>query len=475
MATVPNANIEGPLYELVSRGKKDTFFFSDTQQSKFAFDSAYEAQAPHASEIRRIPSSTSCEFGRTISYDFDLVGDIMRNPTLIIHLPSWLPPSVEVTNPSSVVTDTAGVSYGYTNGIAYFLFEQIQFYQDNILLQEFSGDYLWASTSTHDTLASSRITSTLTGEHDGSTLDIGRNATPGQLRLELPIIGCQTKGDPGFPQRAALSHTYRLRCKIRKLEDLVESSDGRLKPQPWGRTDFQQTVKGPITTSFNTLARSALRPLDIQLETQQVYIPREYQDAIQTRPQKVSFVRPRESIFTQNQLDYINVTNGGTSLISRRLEGRHPTERIIWFFRSVKDINSNRLWKVNTGTTGAQAYYNSVNFQVAGKDRELARGPLIWRDVNNFAKESIDTGMEINTMNWGLGAITPQRFPDHDGQITGSVNFTTADRPSFYIDLAMAPIDPYTGAPNTELRVIVEGRASFQTDGKGRAELFSAN
>jgi hypothetical protein len=141
----------------------------------------------------------------------------------------------------------------------------------------------------------------------------------------------------------------------------------------------------------------------------------------------------------------------------------------------VKDINSNRLWKLNTGTAGAQAYYNSVNFQVAGKDRELGRGPLIWRDVNNFAKESIDTGNEINTMNWGLGAITPQRFPNHEGQITGSVNFTTADRPSFYIDLAMAPIDPYTGAPNTELRVIVEGRASFQTDGKGRAELFSAN
>jgi hypothetical protein len=36
-------------------------------------------------------------------------------------------------------------------------------------------------------------------------------------------------------------------------------------------------------------------------------------------------------------------------------------------------------------------------------------------------------------------------------------------------------VDPLTGTPNTELRVIVEGWARFDTDGKGRAELFSAN
>ena len=474
-APTPYATIEGALYELVSRGKKDTFFFSEKENSKFVFDSTYEAQAPHISEIRRVPPHTSCDFGRTVHFDFDLVGDLMRDPTLVINLPSWLPPSIEATNGSSVITDSTGVSYGYTSAIAYFLFEKIEFYQDNILLQDFSGDSLWATTMAQGTFASSHITNELTGQHDGTNLQIARNATPGQLRLLLPLLGCQTHDDPGFPQRAVLSHTYRLRCKLRRLEDLVESSDGRTKPQPWGRTDFQQTVQGNTTTSFNTLSRSNLRPLDIQLETRQVYIPREYQDAIQTKSQKISFVRPRENIFTQNQLDYINVSTGGVSLVKRLLDGRHPTERVVWFFRSVADINANRLWKINTGTQGAQSYYNSVNFQIAGRDREAARSPFIWRDINNFAKEEIDTQDEMSSMNWGLGAIAQQRFHGHESQITGTVNFTTADRPTFYIDLSLAPIDPATGTPNTELRVIVEGKASFETDGRGRAELFSGN
>jgi hypothetical protein len=473
MAT-PYATIEGSLYELVSRGRKDTFFFDDTKpESIFPFDSTYEAQAPHTSEIRRIPPNTACEFGRTIHYDFDLVGDILRNPTLVINLPSWLPPAIEASNPTTFITDASGFSYGYTNAIAYFLFEQIQFYQDNILIQEFSGDSLWASTAAQGTVTNKWMTNSLTGQHDGAPLDIARNATPGQLRLALPIIGCQANGEPGFPQRAVLAHTYRLRCKIRRLEDLIESSDASStqKPQPWDKPFTQSN--GTTTTSFNTMLKTDMRPLDIQLETRQVYIPREYQDVLQKTPQKISFVRQRENIFTQNKVDYTNVLAGGTSTIKRLLDGRHPTERVIWFFRSMQDIRANRLWKIrNTATT--PSYYSSANFQVAGRDRELPRNPGVWRDVTNFAKEDTDTRDEFSSMNWGLGAIAPRRFPGHESQVTGAVNFTTADRPTFYMNLNTVPLDPLTGSPNTELRVIVEGKAEFNTDGLGRAELFMA-
>ncbi|NBT48342.1 MAG: hypothetical protein EBT07_11120, partial [Actinobacteria bacterium] len=285
------ATLEGALYELVSRGKKDTFFFEESKDSLYVFDNTYEAQAPQMSEIRRIPSQTSCDFGRNLQFDFDLVGDIMRDPTLVIKLPSWLPSNIESTNPRTEVADLSGVTYGYTNGIAYFLFEQIQFYQDNILLQEFSGDALWATTRSADTLAHSLLSNTLTGVHNGTTLDIARNATPGQLRLALPIIGCQSASDLGFPQRAALKHTYRLKCKLRKLEDLVESSDGRYKPTPWGANMFQQTNQNGTQTEFHTLFRTEILPLDVQLETRQVYIPREYQDALQQTPQKIPFLR----------------------------------------------------------------------------------------------------------------------------------------------------------------------------------------
>ena len=476
-APTPYATAESAVYELVARGNKDLYFYSDTKDSLYIFDNTYEPQAPFSSEIRRVPPLTASEFGRTVQFEFDLVGDLMTKPTIIINLPTWLPTSVAATNKSSLVTDTNGVTYGYTRSIAFFLFEQIEFYQDNILLQEFSGDALWAITSAQGSYAENRTTNVLTGQHEGTAEDIGHNATPGQLRLELPILGCQSTSDTGFPQRAVLSHTYRLRCKLRKLEDLVESSDSQMKPRPWGRTDFQQQLApSPApATPFNTIPRELIPPLKLQLETRQVYVTREMQDSLQKTPLHIQFRRLRENIFSQNQHDYVNVMKGGTSLIKQLLDGRHPAERLIWFFRSIKDINANKLWKVNTGTPGAQSYFNSVNLQIAGKDRELPRSSLIWRDITNFAKEAIDPQVEINSMNWGLGAIAPKRFPGHDAQTTGSVNFTTADRPTFYIDLTLPPIDPLTGAPNTELRVITEGWAQFDTDGKGRAELFNAN
>ena len=469
------ATAEGSLYELVARGNKDVFFYQDLPKSTYIFDSTYEPQAPSTFEIRRVPPLTACEFGRTVVFEFDLVADLMTNPTLVINLPTWLPPQVASSNKSSIVKDNQGVSYGYTNGIGFFLFEQIQFYQDNILLQDFSGDALWATTKSQGTYGQSFVMNELTGQHDGSALSIGRNATPSRLRLKLPLIGCQTPEDPGFPQRSTQSHKYRLRCKLRRLEDLVESSDGRMKPIPWGRTDFNQRLQYSSQTPFTTLQRTQIQPLDIQLETQQIYVPREYQDELQNKPQSLMFCRHWENIFTQNQLDYAGVVSGGSSLIKRLLDGRHPSGRIIWFFRSIKDINANRLWKINTGIAGAQGYYNSVNLQIAGKDRELPRDSLVWRDITNFAKEENDTGGEMNTMNWTLGSIAPLRFPGSSSQVTGAVNFTSADRPILYIDLALPPNDPLTGAPNTELRVIVEGWARFDTDGNGRAELFSGN
>jgi hypothetical protein len=471
------ATAEGSLYELVSRGNKDVFFHQDLFDSSYAFDNQYAPQAPSSFEVRRVPPTTACEFGRTVQFDFDLVGDVMQNPTLIIRLPTWLPPTIAPYNSTSVITDLSGVSYGYTNGIAYFLFEQIQFYQDNILLQEFSGDALWAVTKATGTYGHTFVTNELTGQDNGSSLSIGRRATPGQLRLPLPMIGTQLASDPGFPQRAVQQHSYRLKCKLRRLEDLVEASDlpAGTKPQPWGRTFQQITSANATPITFTTLPRESILPPELFLETTQVYLPREYQEELQNKPQKVAFTRLWENRFTQNQLDYAGVVAGGTSVVTRRLDARHPSGRVVWFFRSIADVNANRLWKINTGIATQESYFNSISLQIAGLPRELPRSSQVWRDVTNFAKEEIDTGDEINSMNWTLGHIAPQRFPDVEGQPTGAVNFTTADRPTFYIDLSQPPADPLTGAPNTELRVIVEGWARFDTDGKGRAELFSGN
>lgn len=467
------ASAEGSLFELVCRGNKDALFYNDSSTSKCIFDNSYVPQASTTTELRRVPPRSTVDFGRTVEFDVDLVGDVMQSPAILIRLPTWLPQQVSPIADTSVITDTSGVSYGYTNGIAYFLFETIQLFQDSILLQEFSGDGLWAASQIDGTYAHQYITSALTGQHDGSPLGISRNAAPPQLRLDLPLIGCQ-EGDAGFPQRALQSHTYRVRCKLRKLEDLIEASDGSSKPSPWNRSDFQVTARrGQQPTPFTTLERPA--PLELFFETRQVYTTLQAQKEIQQTPMQIPFKRVYENKFTQNQLDYAGITGGSVSYVTRRLDACHPAGRMLWFFRSIADVNANRLWKVTNSSATGPSYYTSLTFLIAGQTRELARNPMVWRDIVNFAKEGIDSGAEIHTMNWSLGSITPQRFPEAVNSPTGTVNFTTADRPTFYIELAAAPIDPLTGAPNTELRVCVETWGVYQTDGKGRGEMFSAN
>ena len=455
-----NASAEGSLYELVARGNKDVFFYSDRAESTYIFDNTYDAQTPFLEEVRRVPPKTASEFGRTVDFDLDLVGDLMKNPAILINLPTWLPETHAKFIRQSTIKDAQGLSYGYVQGIAYFLFENISFYQDNILLQEFSGDTLWALGKNAGSYGQGFVYTSQTGGHGGTPQEIAWNAAPPQLRLEIPFM------DP-FPQRAATSHTYRLRCKLRKLEDLVESSDPATtaKAYPWNKTMTIKRSATDLGTPFITIKREQMAPLLLQLETTQVYLEKRVQEAMQSTPITVRFNRIYTNHFTQNQLDYAGVIGGGTSVVNRRLDARHPSGRITWFFRSMADVNANRLYKINTADKAS--YYNSVSFLIAGQAREAPRNPLVWRDITNFAKEDCDSGLEIGTMNWSFGSIAPKRF-DSVAYQGGSVNFTTADKPTLYIDLAMP------GLPSTELFVIIEGLCEFKTD-KGRAELLSIN
>jgi len=466
-----SASAEGSLYELVSRGKKDVYFFQDQHDSRFAFDNTYLAQTPRLEEMRRILPKTAVEFGRTVEFEFDLVGDLMKSPTLVIQLPTWLPDAQAKFVRNSIIRGDGDMFYGYIQGIAYFLFEKIGFYQDNILLQEFSGDTLWALSKNVGTYGQGFITTEQTGSHGGTSLEIGRNAAPPTLRLELPLVGCQQgQSDIGFPQRAMTRHIFRLRCKLRKLEDLVESSNpfATAKAVPWGKTMYQQTPAGAI--EFRTLEREHIQQPKISLETMQIYVDREVQHAMENRPITTRFSRIYENKFTQSSLDYSNVVAGGTATISRRLDGRHPVNRVTWYFRNTVDTMANRLYKIKTDD--GKPYYNSLSFLMAGQTREFPRSPLIWRDLTNYAKEDTDSGLEINTMNWSFGAIAPSRFPEIASQVGGAVNFSSADKPTFFIDLASPGTE---SAPSTELFVITEGWAELRTDGSGRAELLSMN
>lgn len=462
-----NINIDGPLYELVSRGNKDVYFQEDSKDSQSLFDNRYSATAPVLHELRRLPPLNTPDFGRSSEFQLEIAGDVIVSPTLIIDLPTWLPPDIAPLNPTSVVQDTSGVTYGYTKGIAYFLFERIQILQDNILLQEFSGDALWIQTRARESLNHGLLGNVLTASTMNlSGLTIGRNATPGRLRLPLPLVGTQSIEDGGFPMLKLPNQAYKIRVFLRRLEDLVEASDGREKPSPWARTDFQiQSMRNGAVTSFTTLNRDSIGGPTISLETRHIYTSDETREMLKATAFEIPFERLYENIFSQNPLEYASPA----PVITRRIDARHPCSRILCAFRSWQDMRANQLWKLNSDISGSE-YYSQLKLVIAGRDREQVWTPLVWRDLVSHAKEERDAGMAIATLNFGLGDRKGVRAPTASRQPDGTINMTTADRPTLWIELTDIP----TGQKRSELRVIVETWAVFSAD-NNRGTLLYAN
>jgi hypothetical protein len=461
-----NLNLDGSLYELVSRGNKDVYFQEDSIEAQSLFDNRYGPSAPVLHELRRIPALNTPDFGRSSEFQLEIAGDVIVSPTLVIDLPTWLPPIYADQNPTSVILDASGVTYGYTRGIAYFLFERIQILQDNILLQEFSGDALWIQTRARNSLNHGLLDNQLTGIHSGTALQIGRNATPGRLRLQLPLVGTQSIEDGGFPMLKLPNQAYKIRIFLRKLEDLIEASDGREKPTPWDRNNFQiQTARNGAFTTFSTLTRNDIGTPQIQLETRHIYTSDATREKLKEEPLEIPFERIYENIFSQNPLEYASAA----PLITRRLDARHPCSRIILAFRSWQDMRANQLWKISSDISGGE-YYSQLKLLIAGRDRESLWTSLVWKELENHAKEERDSGMNLATMNFGLGDKKGTRAPTASRQPEGTINMTTADRPTLFMELT----DIVTGQKRSELRVIVETWAVFLAE-NNRGTLMYAN
>jgi len=263
----------GGLLDLVARGKKDTFF---TQNPKISFfHSVYPRTPAFTQEIRYTHPRNNPEWGRWVDFEIEAVGDIMRNPVLLIDLPTRLPPPQAAANPTSYTTDASGVEFGYIQDVGPLMIEKVQFFNDQFLMHEFWGQWLEWRTAMRN---KSSIYGAVAGRHPVGPAAIGKAATPKRLRVYLPLIGNQDTDDPGFPMTALSNQRFRVRVYLKRLEEVIEASDGRLKPQPWDRDFLQKTSALTEPEPFRTLQRAKISGPTITLETTQVYIPREAQE-----------------------------------------------------------------------------------------------------------------------------------------------------------------------------------------------------
>lgn len=463
---------EGSLYEAFARGNKDAFFFNDNLDQLppplNPFENRYKPVPPVIHELRRVPPLNGADFGRSCEFEFEIAGDIFTRPTVLIDLPSWIPqeyraaataPGRQVRNP------VTGETYGYTNGIAYFLFSKIQIYQDKLLLLETSGDALWASKVARGSLNSAYLENRLAGWHTGSVQAISDAAMPGRLRLELPFIGGPHRG---FPSIAMRKQGFKLRLMLRPLEGVVESSDSTTTSaqKPWTLPELAVFEGASEVARFKPLVREAIGAPTLQLEARHIYTDGETQLALRSQPLEIPYVKPYENTFTFGAGEYSPLQRGAAvAAVTNRLDANHPASRVYWMIRSQNDLRAGRRWKVVADVSG-QEYYANQSLLIAGRDRETLFPSLIWGDLVNHAKEDRDCGPGFGEMNWDLGAVAGRFASDGSrSQPEGSVNFTTADRPTFYTELVAVPPDSLLGRPSTEMTAVIEGWGLYTIEG----------
>jgi len=188
-----------------------------------------------------------------------------------------------------------------------------------------------------------------------------------------------------------------------------------------------------------------------------MYIDGETALALRSKPLEIPFSRLYENTTTFGPADYAPLKRGVPALVTRRVDGQYSASRIFWFMRSHNDLRTGRRWRLDPGVG---EYYTAQSLVIAGRDRETLFTPLVWNTLTHHAKEDRDPGNGIGEMSWDLGAV----YGRETRQPEGSVNFTTADRPTFYTSLTAVPPDTFLDGSSTEMTTVVDSWALYRIE-----------
>ena len=450
----------GGLLDLVARGKKDTFF---TQNPKVSFiHSVYPKTSPTTQEIRYTHPSNKPSWGQWSEFDIEHVGDIMRNPVLLIDLPTWLPIAQEKLNPTSYTYDASGVEFGYSQDIGALLIEKVQVFAGQYLLQEFWGSWLeWR--------VSMDKKATIYGAVGGrNSSPLCKSATPRRLRIYLPIIGNQTEGDKGFPTIALSGQNFKIRVFLRKMEEVIEASDGRLNPAPWDKPFFQITAEKATPVEFRTLKRSVIPGPTLTLETTQVYISRDAQELLKKTVIQVPFVQVQHSQFTIEDSKWNPVVIANSTVqIPLKLDFVGAVSRLTVGIRSEASALAGQLYNLSPPPGGANQYLQSLRLNAGSRDRLNEWDVNIWRDVSNYYKNAREprdpNNNPLNVYSLTFGGENDATTP------LGTFNMSRSDTQVLYATLAAIGSDSRTKSRKAYILVFAEAWNLFEIkDGKGR-------
>ena len=454
----------GGLLDLVARGKKDTFF---TQNPKISFfHSVYPKAGPSTQEIRLTQPRNRPEWGKWTDFDIEFVGDIMRHPVLLIDLPTWLPVTQARQNQTSITTDLSGVQYGYCQDVGPLMIERVQLFMDQYLVHEFWGQWLeWR--------ASTDLRAPVFGAVSGRrSTPLCKAANPRQLRVYLPLLGNQELGDRGFPLVAFYKQNFRIRVHLRKLEELIEASDGRLNPIPWQRDFLQKVNKTDPPTQFKTLPRSLIPGPLIALETTQVYIPRDSQELLKKTVLNIPFRQVQLCQFTIEDSKWAPIVNTNSPVtLPLALDFVGAMSRITVAIQTESSIRAGQRYNLAPPNGGPNQFIQSLRLNAGTKDRLNEWQGTIWRDVSNYykndreARDPLENPLNIYTMTFGGGDInTP----------LGTFNMSRSYTQVLYVSLAAIANDSRSNSRKAYIYVFGESWNILEVK-DGKAKLLFAN
>ena len=457
----------GGLMELVARGKKDIFFTANPKVS--FFHSVYMRSVPFTKEIYITQPRNQPDWGRWVDFDIDHRGDMAKYFYLHIQLPTWLPPLAVAANPTGIVTDASGVTFGYTNSIGLQLINKIQIFQDQVLIHENYGEYLtWRQRQKAET-----GTVFLMNGEVGSRLDtplaIGRSATLPELRVSIPIIGAQQGFEPGMPLVALSKQRWRIRIYLRKLNEVVVASDGRLLPQPWGGKPLriQATEDGPIDTTQVTLPLEEVNPIQMSLESTQLYLPRDANLWIKSQTLRIPYTNVRHEEFTieDNSFTAASPPYLATVQLPFTIDMIGSVSRMLVGLRSYASTLAGQRNILNA--SDGSAFITSLRLNISNIDRIKQWDTAVFREVTSYWK-NIRMGMdfafpipqEVYNITFGTFDTT---------QPAGTLQFTRAVLPVLYPILAPIPMDPRNRSRKTSMMTYGEAWNVFEiSGGKGK-------
>ena len=457
----------GGLLELVARGKKDLYFTSNPVIS--FFHNVYVRAAPFTKEIYVAAPRNNPEWGHSVDFDIDHRGDLLKHLYLRIQLPTWQPSNVAAVNPTGIVTDPSGVTYGYCNNVGFQMIERVQLFQDQVLLSETYGEYLdWRLRQSY-TFATTYLIAQEIGSRGESALEIGRSATLPTLRVPIPLLGWQRLGDPGLPLCALRGQRFRIRVHLRRLEDLIVASDGRLRPTPWGGKPLQiQAIRdGPITSAIS-LEASAMKSLTISLEQTVVYVPSDVQIWFRSQTIRFPFINVQFEQFTleDNVMTAAAINPAGVYPVPLSVNFIGSADRFLLGFRSEAATFAGQRTMLRS--PNGSPFIRTVRLNIANLDR-VKQWPIdVVREVTAYWK-SPKMALDVSNLSQPAEIYT-LTFGGYDfGVPAGTLQFTRAVTPVLYLTLNAVPYDIRNISRKTYALLYAESWNVFEiVDGRGK-------